>query len=108
MKIIYNKIIPFKGFSAINLFGVVFARKECGTLHWQTMNHELIHTAQMKELFYIFFYLFYALEWLVKLCFYGNKAYYHISFEKEAYAHQNDSGYLTGRKKYAFLKYLKI
>jgi hypothetical protein len=108
MKIIYNKFIPFKGFSAINLFGVVFARKEYGTLHWQTMNHELIHTAQMKELFYIFFYLFYVLEWLVKLCFYGSKAYYHISFEKEAYAHQNDAGYLTGRKKYTFLKYIKI
>lgn len=27
MKIIYNDIIPFKGYKAINLFGIVFARK---------------------------------------------------------------------------------
>ena len=28
MKIIYNNIIPFKGFKCINLFGVLFARKD--------------------------------------------------------------------------------
>lgn len=28
MKIIYNDIIPFQGFKAINLFGILFARKE--------------------------------------------------------------------------------
>lgn len=27
MKIIYNNIISFPGFAAINLFGVIFARK---------------------------------------------------------------------------------
>ena len=27
-KIIYNKFIPFKGYVAINLFGIIFARKE--------------------------------------------------------------------------------
>lgn len=27
MKIIYNTFIPFKGFAAINLFGIIFARK---------------------------------------------------------------------------------
>ena len=108
MKIIYNKIIPLKGFSAINIFGVVFARKEYGTLHWQTMNHELIHTAQMKELGYIPFYLLYFIEWVVRLFINGKQAYRKISFEQEAYAYAGDTGYLTNRKKYAFLKYLKI
>lgn len=28
MKVIYNNIIPFRGFTAINLFGFIFARKE--------------------------------------------------------------------------------
>ena len=28
MKIIYNNIIPFKGFKAMNLFGVLFVRKD--------------------------------------------------------------------------------
>ena len=27
MKLIYNNIIPFKGFKAINLFGLCFVRK---------------------------------------------------------------------------------
>lgn len=27
MKVIYNNIIPFKGYKAINLFGLVFVRK---------------------------------------------------------------------------------
>ena len=108
MKIIYNKIIPLKGFSAINIFGVVFARKEYGTLHWQTMNHELIHTAQMKELGYIPFYLLYFIEWVVRLFINGKQAYRKISFEQEAYAYAGDTGYLPNRKKYAFLKYLKI
>lgn len=43
--IIYNNIIPFKGFDAINLFGVIFARKEYGELSDKVINHEKIHTA---------------------------------------------------------------
>ena len=27
MKVIYNKFIPFKGYKAMNLFGIVFVRK---------------------------------------------------------------------------------
>lgn len=59
MKVIYNKFIPFKGFSAINILGVVFARKEYKPLKWQTLNHEAIHTAQMREMLYIFLSLVY-------------------------------------------------
>ena len=54
MKIIYNKLIPFKGFIAINLFGIIFARKEYkNCLYRSVINHENIHTAQMKEMFEI-------------------------------------------------------
>ena len=49
MKVIYNKLIPFKPFAAINLFGFVFARKEYKPLYERTLNHERIHTEQMKE-----------------------------------------------------------
>ena len=60
MKIIYNNIIPFKGFLAINLFGVLFVRGTYRDLSATVLNHEKIHTAQMKELWYIpfLFYLF--------------------------------------------------
>ena len=58
MKIIYNKIIPFKGYLAINLFGIIFVRKEYKNYINKTIiNHEQIHTEQMKELGYIFFYI---------------------------------------------------
>ena len=53
MKIIYNDIIPFKGYKAINLFGIVFARKSARPLSDKNKNHEAIHTAQMKELLYV-------------------------------------------------------
>lgn len=62
MKIIYNKIIPFKGFKAINLFGFLFTRKR--NLLDVDINHEAIHTEQMKELLYIGFYILYFAEWL--------------------------------------------
>lgn len=46
MKIIYNNIIPFKGFAAINLFGVLFVRNDYKLqVSDRMINHESIHTA---------------------------------------------------------------
>lgn len=110
MKIIYNNILPIKGYIAINLLGFVFARKEFKPISERTENHERIHTAQMQELFYVFFYLWYGIEWLFRLIQYRNTkaAYYNISFEREAYSNQADSGYLSCRKWFEFIKYLSI
>lgn len=111
MKIIYNNLIPFKGFIAINLFGVLFVRNEYKERFESegfaatTLNHESIHTEQIKELGYIFFYIWYLIEWLLRLPF-GN-AYYNISFEREAYANEKNKKYLQTRKRYSFLKYMK-
>jgi hypothetical protein len=107
MKVIYNPFIPFKGFSAINLFGLVFARRSCFPLTDKTLNHEKIHTEQMKELLYIGFYVWYAAEWIVGLALYGRKSYSNISFEREAYANDTNRSYLSGRARYSFFKYLK-
>ena len=107
MKIVYNKIVPFKGFSAINLFGVVFARKECKPLPDRVVNHEDIHTAQMRELFYVFFYILYVAQWLMLLIKYQNtnQAYYNISFEREAYANEDNIEYLKNRKLWGWIEY---
>ena len=99
MKIVRNRFIPFKGFTAINLFGVLFARHEA-YISETVLNHEKIHTAQMKELGYILFYIIYLLEWLVRLFLPGN-AYRNISFEREAYDHQHYRFYLECREKFA-------
>ena len=98
MKIIKNNIIPFKGFDAINLFGFIFTRKEISE---KTINHEYIHTAQMKELLYIFFYIIYGIEWLIRFIISGNSfyAYNNISFEKEAYKHQKEFNYVDWCRK---------
>lgn len=102
MKVVYNNIIPFPGFNAINLFGIVFARKGA-VISLQTLNHEAIHTAQMREMAYVF-YLWYLIEWLIKLFRYGKKAYQNISFEREAYTYQYDYTYLHRRKGFAWWK----
>lgn len=108
MKIIRNNVIPFRGFKAINLFGVLFVRGNAA-ISGTDINHEEIHTAQMKETFYVFFYLWYVVEWLVRLMQYRNfnSAYRNISFEREAYACESDMGYLQRRKAYAWINYLK-
>ena len=92
MKIIRNNIIPFRGFAAINLFGILFVRKDT-VLTPVMMNHEYIHTAQMKEMAHVLFYLWYVVEWLVRLTMKGH-AYRNISFEREAYSNPTIMVYL--------------
>lgn len=107
MKIIYNNIIPFGNYLAINLFGVMFAK---GKVDEVTVNHESIHTEQMKELLYVFFYIFYGIEWFLRLFtnyLDGHAAYRNISFEREAYANEKNMEYIKGRKRFSFLKYFK-
>lgn len=108
MRIIRNGIIPFKGYKAVNLFGLLFVRGDA-YMEAADINHEEIHTAQMKEMLYALFYLWYLAEWLVRLvqCRDVEKAYRSISFEREAYANEKDMGYLGRRRRYSWLKYLK-
>lgn len=100
--VIYNNIIPFKGFKAINLFGIIFARKQLNQID---INHENIHTAQMKELLYIGFYIWYLIEWILRLILVKDsiKAYKMISFEVEAYKEQDNLDYLRNRKHFNWL-----
>lgn len=105
MKIIYNNLIPFPGFKAINLFGILFARKG-EIINEETLVHESIHTAQMKEMLYLGFYLWYIIEWIIKLFIYGGNSYRNISFEREAYNNEDNPKYLETRKHYSWLKLL--
>ena len=106
MKVIENNIIPFPGFLAINLFGILFVRKDkweniSGLRKDVVMNHESIHTAQMRELGFIGFYIIYLLEWLYRLVFHTKTAYRGISFEREAYAQEHNYFYLYQRQPFA-------
>lgn len=109
MKIIYNNIIPFKGYKAMNLLGILFVRKEFeGKLKEQDITHEKIHSEQQKELLWIPFYIIYFIEFLVKFLYFGNwnYAYRRISFEREAYEFERYPEYLKTRKRYFWRKLL--
>jgi len=110
MKIV-NSFIPFKGFIAMNLLGIIFVRKEYAELFTATdERHELIHTRQMWEMGILPFYIWYVLEWLIRVLFtkyaFTKGAYRNISFEREAYKHQGNTEYLNTRKWYSWLRYL--
>lgn len=104
MKVVRNKVIPFKGFKAINICGVLFVRTSVHVSK-EMLNHERIHTAQMKELIYVLFYMLYSIEWLLRMLWYRDfkKAYRNISFEKEAYANEHDETYLNARSRFAWM-----
>ena len=103
MIVIRNNIIPFNGFKACNVFGIIFYKGS--PLKKDTLNHEKIHTAQMKEMLFVFFYLWYGIEWLCKLIKYSPKeAYKNISFEREANKYRYRMDYLSWRKHYKWLK----
>ena len=92
MKIIYNNLIPFKGFAAINLFGILFVRKGIKV---------------SEEMLYVFFYVWYVVEWIVRL-FKDSNAYRNISFEREAYANENNIDYLKNRKMYNWINFINL
>lgn len=69
-------------------------------------NEERTHWSQEWKLGIIPYYLIYVLEWLVKLPFYGKKAYINLSFEREANTHYFDETYWLRRKTFDFIKYL--
>ena len=109
MIIVKNNIIPFKGFTAITLWPFIFVRKDEEKYYTDVVDrHEHIHGEQQKEMLIVLFYVWYLVEWLVKLCYYRNRmtAYKNISFEREAYKNQNDLAYLDIRKHYAWTKYI--
>ena len=134
-KIRYNSWIAnnllFNGYSTITLAAWVCTRyKSKGEMPQRVRNHECTHARQWCEcmiasgvviwiLMLVFgispwwfvlsfgmFYILYVLEWLVKLCFYGTKAYKNISFEREANAGEDDETYLENSGYFEWVKYI--
>ncbi len=106
--IFISKYIVPKGFNGITLFPFIFLIDKNLKQDLILIHHEKIHLQQQKEMFIIFFYLFYGLEWFIKLLKYKtiHSAYLNISFEREAYQNENNINYLKTRKTWAFLNYL--
>lgn len=133
MKIIQKKFVNyilFPNYSAINLFGILFVKPRV-RVNDVLINHESIHTEQIKEVMAAFaipsfllsvfvswwflillfgsFYIWYFVEWIINLIRFKciNLAYRRISFEREAYTYQYKKDYLKQRKIFAFLDYVR-
>ena len=96
--------------NGITIFPFIFLRESAFKENKILINHEKIHIRQQLELLIIFFYLWYVVEyyyWYFKL---KNKhlAYRNISFEREAYAMEEDLNYLETRKIWSFCSNLNI
>lgn len=130
MKIVYNNIIPFRGFVAMLTIFILWVRKEYKgdkRLDDQFINHETIHSYQQVEIwlsaivitFLICFFdklsfwwmlatpaiplLVYVLCWLIEILLPPyNSAYRNICFETEAIYNEVDLGYLKKRKLFTF------
>lgn len=111
MKVITNSLIPVKGFKAMFFFGILFVRSDNkNPLSPLDLNHESIHAKQCKEMLGVFFYLWYVIEYLIRMPMCGfdaHAAYRNISFEREAYSNQGVMDYTKERRHFAWLEYIR-
>lgn len=105
--IVAKYLIP-KGYSGITLFPFVLVKYRIDKENKVFVNHEKIHLCQQLELFIFPFFVWYLLEFLVRLIQYKKVglAYRNISFEREAYANEKSLTYLKQRSFWRFWYYI--
>lgn len=108
MILIVFKYLTPRGFRGLTFFPFVFIASKSDKLNKVFINHERIHLRQQLELMIVPFYIWYGIEFGIRLLQYKNrrKAYYNISFEREAYANEKDFDYLATRPFWRFLYFL--
>jgi hypothetical protein len=109
MRLFITPNFPPGYFVAITLWPVgIFFNSKGWRNNTTTMNHEKIHWEQQKEMGGILFYVWYGIEYLIKLIQYRNadKAYRAISFEREANIYEQANDYLTWRFRYRWIRFL--
>ena len=121
----FAKALLFEGYSTIAIGWFVFSKLK--QLPNRTKIHETIHALQWTEVtsvafvllaFFswiispylvflspIVYYVWYVIEWLIRLPF--GDAYRNISFEREAFGNQDNYKYLCERELFAWLKLIK-
>ena len=100
----------YRSYVGLGLWPFIILRNKALKQDKALINHERIHLRQQAELFLVFFYLLYIIEWLLKSLYYLDfyRAYRNISFEREAYLEEKNLDYLRVRKPYQGLKYIFV
>ncbi|MCP2028841.1 hypothetical protein L1276_004012 [Flavobacterium sp. HSC-32F16] len=106
--IVAKYLIP-KGYRGMAVFPFVLVKYDLDKTNGVFVNHEKIHLRQQLELLIIPFFVWYFLEYLIRLIQYKNAglAYRNISFEREAYDKESDLNYLKNRSFFQFLHFIK-
>lgn len=107
--IVVKYLIP-KGYRGLTVFPFVFVKYGVDKENAIFINHEKIHLRQQLELLILPFFVWYLLEYFVRLFQYKNTnlAYRNISFEREAYANESNFEYLKSRPILGFGNYLYL
>ena len=110
MFVIVAKYLIPKGYRGLTVFPFVFIKYAFDSGNKVLVNHEKIHIRQQLELLILPFFVWYFVEYAVRLLQYknANLAYRNISFEREAYANEINLNYLETRTYFRFLNYLQI
>jgi hypothetical protein len=110
MILIVFKYLTPRGFRGLTFYPFVFLADKNDKLNKVFLNHEKIHIRQQLELLILPFYLWYFMEYLFRLIQYKDikKAYFNISFEREAYKNENDLNYLKKRSFWSFWIHLSL
>jgi hypothetical protein len=107
--IVAKYLIP-NGYRGMAVFPFVLMKYGFDKTNKVFVNHEKIHLRQQIEMLIVPFFIWYFLEYLIRLIQYKDAAlaYRNISFEREAYAKETDLNYLKTRSFFQFLKYINI
>jgi hypothetical protein len=110
MFLIVTKYLIPKGYRGLTAFPFVFVKYRVDKENRVFVNHEKIHLRQQLELLVLPFFIWYFIEYFVRLIQYRNAdlAYRNISFEREAYANELNLLYLKKRSFLRFLDYLVL
>ncbi|PVW14326.1 hypothetical protein [Marixanthomonas spongiae] len=104
MIVLVNRFLLRKKFAGVALWPFLIIKEPSLKADAVFMNHERIHLRQQAELLVLFFYLWYVIEYAIRLLQYRNyyAAYRNISFEREAYAKEEVILYLQKRPFWGF------
>ena len=107
MLIIIESIFP-SNFNALAVWPFIILRSKELKNDNILLNHEKIHLKQQKELLWFLFFIIYFIEFLAKIVIYKKPrlAYQNISFEREAYLHEQNFSYAESKSFLSFVKYV--